>query len=380
MKICHMTSAHDSFDTRIFQKECVTLAKEEDFNVYLVAKGESRHEKNVNIIGIGESPKSRIKRIFLFSKLVYKTALKVDADVYHFHDPELLIYARKLKKLGKIVIFDSHEDVREQIKIKEYIPFFLRLIISKLYNLYETKVVNSIDAVIYPCAENGFTPFDNCKCMIAKINNFPIMSMFTPKEGVDKVYDICCAGSLTEERGIIELLEASKLANANLVLAGGDFSEELYKKLNEKSLLDGVICKGNCTLEEIKQLLNQSKMVVSNIHNIGQYVTADNLPTKVYEAMSMKLPVILSNTQYNVDLMNKYKFGACVDPVNVNSIAKYIRLFMNNDDLTKELGSNGRSLIEKHFSWENDAVKLVNLYRNLEADYSKNTINTIKNK
>ena len=71
MKICHMTSAHDSNDSRIFQKECVSIAGDDRFDVYLVAPGESRFEKNVNIIGVGEKPSSRIKRMLSFSKVVY---------------------------------------------------------------------------------------------------------------------------------------------------------------------------------------------------------------------------------------------------------------------------------------------------------------------
>ena len=34
MKICHVTSAHKSNDIRIFKKECVSLAKEEENEVY----------------------------------------------------------------------------------------------------------------------------------------------------------------------------------------------------------------------------------------------------------------------------------------------------------------------------------------------------------
>lgn len=369
VKICHMTSAHDSHDTRIFQKECVTLAKEKDFDVYLVAKGESRHEKNVNVIGIGESPPNRIKRIFLFSRSVYKKAVKINADIYHFHDPELLIYATRLKQLGKIVIFDSHENTTEQIKIKKYIPFFLRSFISKLYNMYEHNVLNSIDAVIYPSEKMGRLLFNDCKCRLLQINNFPILSTFTPNESIEKIYDICCAGSLTEERGIIELLKAAKLANARVVLAGEFSSRELKQRLEYDNLLEGVELKGLCTLDEIKMLLNQSKLVISNIHNVGQYPMADNLPTKVYEAMAMRLPVILTNTKYNVDLVSKYKFGFCVESKDIEAIVKHVRALAENKELAKAMGNNGRALIEKQFAWENDGKKLVNLYRELGIDF-----------
>ena len=102
MKVCHMTRVHPSTDTRIFYKECIALAKD-GYDVTLVAYGNSREENDVKVVGIGNLPKSRLKRIFLFSKKIYKAALNVDADVYHLHDPELLPYVKKLKHKGKIV-------------------------------------------------------------------------------------------------------------------------------------------------------------------------------------------------------------------------------------------------------------------------------------
>ena len=40
IKVCHMTSAHQPGDTRIFQKECVSLAKA-GYQVFLVQRGEA---------------------------------------------------------------------------------------------------------------------------------------------------------------------------------------------------------------------------------------------------------------------------------------------------------------------------------------------------
>ena len=73
-----------------------------------------------------------------FAKMVYLKAKALDCDVYHFHDPELLPYGIKLKKAGKKVIFDSHEDVSAQIKDKPWIPKIIRGLVSSIYKAYET--------------------------------------------------------------------------------------------------------------------------------------------------------------------------------------------------------------------------------------------------
>ena len=48
-KVCHVTSVHESDDLRIFDKECISLAKNKDMKVYLVARGESRIEQGVSV-------------------------------------------------------------------------------------------------------------------------------------------------------------------------------------------------------------------------------------------------------------------------------------------------------------------------------------------
>ena len=73
-KVCHVTSSHSSSDTRIFQKECISLVKN-GYEVFLVAPGSSKIIMGVNIIGVGEKPSNRLKRMTKFSKKIFKIAL-----------------------------------------------------------------------------------------------------------------------------------------------------------------------------------------------------------------------------------------------------------------------------------------------------------------
>ncbi len=70
MKVCHFTSAHPSDDIRVFVKECSSLA-DAGHEVYLVAKGDSRIENNVTVVGLGNPSGGRLTRMSKFAKMVY---------------------------------------------------------------------------------------------------------------------------------------------------------------------------------------------------------------------------------------------------------------------------------------------------------------------
>ena len=177
IKVCHMTSAHGEEDVRIFHKECVSLAKA-GYDTYLVERGESREKNGVHIVGVGEIPKSRRKRMTEGAKRVYEAAKALDADIYHFHDPELLPYGLKLKRTGKKVIFDSHENTAESIQEKTWVSKPIRGAVYHLYASYQAYVCRHLDyvVVVSPNAVDFFQPF--CK-KLTVITNYPILRQFS---------------------------------------------------------------------------------------------------------------------------------------------------------------------------------------------------------
>lgn len=220
MRVCHVTSVHISTDVRIAVKECPSLAAA-GYDTFLVAKGESREEEGVHIIGVGNPPKSRVKRIILFSNIVFKKSLELDCEIYHLHDPELLRFVKKYKRRGKKVIFDSHEDVPAQIEDKYWIPSFLRKIVASLYKQYETMTVRSVDAVV------AATPyiaeqFKNRASNIVVINNYPKLGdiEFQDTPFSERKAVVCYAGGINEIRGEKVMVEAMKDVDGLLILAG----------------------------------------------------------------------------------------------------------------------------------------------------------------
>lgn len=368
-KICHVTSAHGRFDGRIFCKECVSLAKA-GYDTYLIVNDSKGNEvkENVKVIAANEEPyKNRIHRILSVKKILRK-CIEVDAEVYHLHDPELLLIANRLKKLKKKVIFDSHENYSMQILGKKYIPRPLRGITGKLYYRFETRVCKKIDAVIFPCPVDGKNPFDGRTKKSVYIDNVPILKdlNFDIKDTCrTENMQVCCAGSLTKARGIEVLVEACYRAGIKLILAGDFSPKEFGHALRNNEAFGIVDYRGKCTYEEIQQIYHESFIGASNILWEGQYPKINNLPTKVYEYMMMGMPFIISDFDYSKKIVDKYKCGIVVKPDSIDEVADAIKYLASHIEESLQMGQNGRKAVEEDFNWSVEEKKLLELYDGL---------------
>lgn len=362
-RVCHVTSVHDSTDVRVFKKECVSLAKK--YDVFLVAKGESREESGVNVIGVGEAPKNRLKRMASFSKKVFDKAFSLSCDIYHFHDPELLPFALKMKRKGKIVIFDSHEMYSEQICNRTYLRKWIRNLIAALYSLYERYVMKKLDAVIFPCLINGKHPFEGRCNIVETVDNFPIISELYDRydKNCKKIANSACyVGSISANRGVTNFIKAASIVNG-LALLGGPFDSREYEiELKSMTEYKNVNYFGLLNREQVFNIISSSMVGMANLKNVGQYNKYDNLATKVYEYMSLGVPVILSKSPFNEMIMGQYNFGICVDPDNIEETADAMNRLFKDEELRKMMGNNGRMAVKNHFNWLTEERKLFQLY------------------
>lgn len=363
-KVCHMTSVHAPEDVRIFQKECTSLAKA-GYDVYLVEHGGSYEKNGLHIVGVGDLPRGRLKRMTRGAKAVYEKALSIDADIYHLHDPELIPFGLKLKKQGKKVIFDSHERYILQLQHKPYYPLWIGKIIAALYGWYENYALRRIDALIFPGLMNGVFPFsDICRRNVI-IANYPMLWETYDKydEGAEKhARSICYVGGLTHNRGITNIVNAAAVADSEVWLAG-KFSPASYE--NEIVPNRHVKFLGRLGREEVVKMIQSCQVGMATLLNVGQYGQADTLVTKAYEYMALGIPVVLSNTNYNRKAVDKYRIGICADPENVDEIANAIQYIFDHPEEARQMGENGRRAVKEEFNWEHEEKKLLALYEEL---------------
>ncbi|MFV8258355.1 glycosyltransferase family 4 protein [Bdellovibrio bacteriovorus] len=375
--VCHLTSVHNRYDTRIFLKECTSLALSGYRVSLIVADGMKDEIKSgVVIFDTGKNAGSRFKRMIFSPARILRKAIEVDADIYHLHDPELIPIGLKLKKLGKIVIFDSHEDVPNQILEKRYIPRPARKLISIIYKTYQQNAVKRLDAVVSatPFINSKFQNISN-KCI--DVLNYPIADEF--KEVRPSIPEtskqVCYVGAITEARGVFQIIEAMELVKGEVKLAlCGKFSESKTEK--RAKLMRGwrkTTELGYADRETIKDVFAQSFAGLVILHPTKSYI--ESLPVKMFEYMSAGIPIIASNFENWEKIVNHYECGICVDPTSPEEIANAIDFLANNIDKAKEMGKNGRSAILNDLNWKIEEKKLLSLYEELAVqNMDKKTI------
>jgi glycosyltransferase involved in cell wall biosynthesis len=360
-KICHLTTVHPPFDTRIFHKEAKSLAKA-GYSVTLIA----RHDKEEIIDGVKiiplKAPRNRIVRMTKTLLECYHKAVKVDADLYHFHDPELIFVGWLLKKKGKKVIYDVHEDYFATIKTKFWIPRIFRSIIYKIYVLLDSKIVKKFDGIIsaWPRIHEHYI---NNSIYSTLVRNYPDLKINKIIKS-NKSNKIAYIGGISEERGIKEIIKAleilPKSLNVMLELCGSFNSKKLEEEIILSSGWRRVNYHGWVNQKEANKIINECIAGLIIFHPIQNHLYSQ--PNKIFEYMAAGLPVICSNLPMLKSIVDNVHCGILVNPLNTVEICNAIIYVLENKDIAESMGTKGRSAVETLYNWEKEKYNLLSLY------------------
>ena len=368
MKICHCTSVHPATDARIFFKECTSLAKQ-GYEVYLVvanAKSEIKH--GVHIVGINVKGHGRFNRLLSVDKAVWKKALEIDADIYHFHDPELLRYALRLKKKGKKVIFDSHEDVVSQILQKKYLSIF-RFIISFFYARYEKYVLSKIDAII-SVTPHIVNRLRKINVNTYQITNYPLQEELYEYQNIQRVNNkIVFAGGISSLWLHDNVLKALKYVSEDVTYAiAGSGNKKYLDFLQSLESWERVEYLGIISRQEVLRLYRGSLLgiaIMDYVANVGYHIgTLGN--NKLFEFMSAGLPIICTDFVLWKEIIDKWKCGIYVNAYDVYAISKAINEIYSNPEMARQMGQNGIQAIKTEYNWATQEKVLLELYERLD--------------
>ncbi|MDT0111245.1 glycosyltransferase [Listeria booriae] len=365
-KIMMFSSVHVWNDTRIFYKEAMTLADagfEVDF--YAIDNGMEVVEHPGLRVHLLPASTSRLARPLRWRKL-YKIAKASDAMYYHIHDPELLLLLPKLrkKKPDAILTYDMHENLPADIETKTWIPALLRKPLKKWILRMEKHTMASCDHIIF-AEESYLESYLHVDCTKTTVYNYPTYVEPIQKQLNDSYFTLIYVGSITEDRGIFEMLglirdlHEKKPEQYRLKLLG-PMTKSLEMKVQEfvdqHQLSQVVEVYGRVPYPEIWQAYGESDLGLCLLHPIPNYL--HSMATKLYEYMAASLPILASDFPDWDTFIKKHQSGTVSSPFDREKLLREVEKRAANPDIYAQEGERGRLAYEESYNWEIEAKKM----------------------
>lgn len=360
--ICQISSAHKWFDERIFQKQCKSLSRAGYQVKLIIPKERSEIIDSIKIIALPVGL-SRLKRILLLGQILIK-ALRENADLYHIHDPELMLVGILLKLAGKSVIYDVHEDYKEAILSRDYLAQGVRRLLANFVSLLEKITSRFFDYTIV-VDSNIQAKFPAKKT--ERITNVPPASIFchcrsdyTSGKPLHAVF----IGAITKLHGAEKILQAIHFSrykqNVEIHLIGTIVEPELISLCENTPQ---VFTHGRLPWSQSLQMLENADIGLflyqptpAHLHFTGEG------NTKIFEYMGSGLPIIYSDFPPLRNLMESIGCGVPVDPTDPVKIAEAIDMLYENPEYRMMLGNNGREAVRRKYNWDVEEQKLLKVY------------------
>jgi len=354
---------HHANDVRIFQKQCLSL-KAAGYEVHLVARDILENPQGVisHVLGGDQGLVDRLKAQ---SRLVQRLQ-EIEGDLYHFHDPELLPVASRLKTKSKVpVVYDKHESTKGKIGIR------------KAAGLLEKQFIPKMDAVVI--AEKSYaseipTGFPRTIEVLNyhKASGRQPKTKNPPEEG--ETIQLVYSGFVSRQRGLdamVELAEGLKSKNMDfrITIVGqcqiAADRQWMETELQRKNLLTSFRLIGwdkYVSQSEIESCIEESHLALCLLDPLPNYT--QSIPTKFYEYMHAGLPIICSDFPLWEKFMEDNPVGICLSPRGKSEeILAAVESLINKD--TYESLSDVSYLLSQNFRWEMMEKNLLDLYTDL---------------
>ena len=179
--------------------------------------------------------------------------------------------------------------------------------------------------------------------------------------GVPGGYVLLYLGRLARNKGIGHLLRATSLLRKEmkdvvLIVGGkGEMEEELRRDAAAYGISEDVKFRGYVPEDLLPAFFSASDVVVVP----STYEPGGIVPL---EAMSMKRPVIGTRVGGIAESVADGETGLLVPPGDPEAIASAVRELRRSPGLSERFGENGRSLVERKFTWEKVARETLGAY------------------
>jgi glycosyltransferase involved in cell wall biosynthesis len=183
---------------------------------------------------------------------------------------------------------------------------------------------------------------------------------FRKEINIEDKFAVCYAGIHGIAQGLEVIIKAADILRdekgIQFVFVGDGPEKKMLMDMVRKRKLENVLFLPVQPKPKMPRIIASMDATVIPLKKLDLFKGA--LPSKMFEALSSELPIVLAVEGEAEKLINNAKAGIVVEPENEKEIAEAVLRLYKDRELRETLGANGRKYVMKNYSRETIARKL----------------------
>ena len=310
-------------------------------------------------------------------KIVNRLFEEEHFDVIHVHDLPLAKVGYEMKcKYGARFVLDLHENWPVLLQLSKHTNTFLGKLLSsnKQWIEYEKKMCALADKIIVVVdeAKHRICALGVAPEKVEVVSNTLDLDQFDPIERIEFKTDkfrMLYVGGVNYHRGIQVVVKAVSILknrgiNVHFDLVGdGSYLSDIKKLIDELQVQDNVTVHGFKHYTQICNLYESAN--VAMIPHVKSGHTDNTIPHKIFQYLYAQIPMIVSNCDPLVRIVNETQSGMTYEYDNPTQLADIIADLYTHPDQLDNYIQHGRQAVIEKYNWKVDGAKLVALYAHL---------------
>lgn len=314
------------------------------------------------------------------TKRLYHKMVELNADIYHANDLDTLLATdRASRKNRALLVYDAHELYVETMNQGSFgkIGQFL---FKKYYSTIERRIIKKCHLVLTVSQSIATELTRRYHISVPRvIKNVPPL----PTDSSDEITNvrqtmnipadatiILYQGSLQPGRGLFNFIDAIRLLPKHivlLILGNGPLLSKLRSKVSEYELGNRIFFHPSVPLKVLAHYTKQANigLVFLEDLNLNQHLA---LPNKLFEYMSVGLPIVASNLPEISAIVSKYNIGIVAQSHAPADIVDAILKLTESENMHL-CSQNSKKAFLDQYNWTKESIKLINEYSELTNNF-----------
>lgn len=313
---------------------------------------------------------------------IKKFITKNRIEVLHVHDLWMLNSAYKANKEFNLpVISDLHENYVHALNHYNFANTFPGnlLISKKRWERSEAEWTNKADHIITVIEEavERYKTLGIAEDKISVVANYVNLDSFLSSPIDENIvnrfknnFTATYVGGFDIHRGLESTLKAvpqivEEISEFKLILIGtGSNYKSLVQLSKELNIENYVSFEGWQPHEKLSSYIKASDICI--IPHLKTMHTDNTIPHKLFQYMIFEKPVISSNCNPLVRIIDETEAGVIFQSNNENDFATKTIALYKRPDLRNEMGTKGKNAVLEKYNWDKASKNLIALYKNVE--------------